>query len=254
MLRHILFSDDIKTTVLVLLLNIPVVMISLSLHETAHGYVAYKCGDGTAKAFGRLTLNPIKHLDFLGTIFMFLFGFGWAKPVPVVTRNLRKPKRDMALVSLAGPVSNLLLALVFAAIYMVFWRFFSEDAYYGIQFEKLSAAGLITLVSYLGMSVNVGYALFNLIPLPPLDGSNVLITLLPPRVAARYVNVRHYTRYIYLGVIVISWASPTLFGYLFAPFYWLCENISLLLCMPFKLMFTGEFLGHIFKLATWFAV
>lgn len=253
MLRQILFSGDIKTTVLVLLLEIPVIMISLSLHELSHGYVAYRCGDGTAKAFGRLTLNPIKHLDVLGTLFMFLFGFGWAKPVPVNTRNLRKPKRDMALVSLAGPVSNLLLGFIFAGVYMAMWRVSAVDAHYGMLFEKGSLVGVVTVVAYLGMILNVGLALFNLIPLPPLDGSNVLISLLPQRLAARYVNVRHYTQYIYLGVVVLSWAAPKLFNYLFTPFNWLCENISFLFCLPFKLLFEGEVWGVIFKAATWFA-
>jgi len=252
MLRQLLYSGDIKTTIIILLLEIPVIMISLSLHELAHGYAAYKCGDGTAKAFGRLTLNPMKHLDVMGTLFMFLFGFGWAKPVPVNMRNMRKPKRDMALVSLAGPVSNLLLSFVFAAVYMFMWKFSAEEAVSGIFLEELSPVGIITLISYLGIILNIGLAMFNLIPIPPLDGSNILLSLLPQRLAVKYVEIRHYTQYIYLGVVALSWISPSLFDLLFTPFDWLCEMVSLLVCLPFKLLFTGVDGGFIYELATWF--
>ncbi len=237
MLRQLLYSGDIKATILILLLEIPVIMLSLSLHETAHGYVAYKLGDGTAKAFGRLTLNPAKHLDLIGTLFMFLFGFGWAKPVPVNTRNLRHPKRDMALVSLAGPLSNLLLALVFALVYIAMWRFFPNEAMEGLELREASAAGIATVMCYLGLIINVGYAVFNLIPIPPLDGSNILIGILPQRIAFKYVGIRHYTRYIYLAVIVISWALPNLFDLLFMPFDWLCEKLVWLFCTPFQHLF-----------------
>ena len=99
-----------------MLLSLPIVFLALSVHETAHGYVAYKLGDPTAKNLGRLTLNPIKHIDPLGFICMLLCGYGWAKPVPVNTRYFKKPKRDMALTGLAGPVSNILLALIFILI------------------------------------------------------------------------------------------------------------------------------------------
>lgn len=252
MLRQLLNSADLNSTIIILLLEIPVILISLSLHELSHGYMAYRCGDGTAKSFGRLTLNPIKHLDVIGTLFMFLFGFGWAKPVPVNTRNLRKPKRDMALVSLAGPVSNLLLAFLFAAVYMLMWKVSPEDALSGIGLVEVSAVGLLTVISYLGVILNVGLAMFNLIPIPPLDGSNILLSLLPQRLAVRYVNIRRYTQYIFLGIVVLSWISPNLFNMVFAPFNWLCENITLLFCLPFKLLFTGEGEEIIYRFATWF--
>ena len=94
-----------------ILMLIPIILISLTFHEYAHAYAAYKCGDNTAKAFGRLTLNPISHLDLVGTLMMFFVGFGWAKPVPINTRNFNKPRRDLFIVSIAGVVTNLILAL-----------------------------------------------------------------------------------------------------------------------------------------------
>ncbi len=237
MIRPLLNGGDTRTTIIVLLLEIPVIMLSLALHELAHGYTAYRRGDGTAKAFGRLTLNPIKHLDPLGTIFMFLFGYGWAKPVPVNTRNLRKPKRDIALVSLAGPVSNLLLAFIFAGVYTLMWEIAPFDVYHGMSFEQVSVAGIVALMSLLGLIINVSLAMFNLIPIPPLDGSNILLSLLPQRLAVRYVEIRRYTQYIYLGVVAISWAAPKLYSFMFAPFHWLCNTLVQLFCKPFELLF-----------------
>lgn len=110
------------------LLMIPAVLIALVVHEVSHGYAAYLCGDNTAKAYGRLTLNPLKHLDPFGAIMMMLTGFGYAKPVPVNYRNLRKPRRDIALVSLAGPLSNLLLALIACVLYFVILLVYASSA------------------------------------------------------------------------------------------------------------------------------
>ena len=116
MLTNLLSGGDPKQFIITLLLRLPIVLLMLSVHETAHGYVAYKLGDPTAKNLGRLTLNPIKHLDPIGFISMILFGIGWANPVPINTRNFKNPRRDMALSGAAGPVSNLLLALIFAIL------------------------------------------------------------------------------------------------------------------------------------------
>ena len=109
-------SGNFRYFIISLLLSLPIVLLSLSVHETAHGYAAMKLGDPTARNLGRLTLNPAKHIDPIGFICMVLFGFGWAKPVPINTRYFKNPKRDMALTGLAGPVSNLLLALLFAIL------------------------------------------------------------------------------------------------------------------------------------------
>lgn len=252
MLRQFLIGTDRNSVLIISLFKIPVILLSLSLHELAHGYIAYRRGDGTAKAFGRLTLNPIKHLDVLGALFMFLFGFGWAKPVPVNTRNLRNPKRDIAFVSLAGPVSNLILAFIFAGIYMLMWKIDPVSAVNGLNFYKVTAVGVVTIFSLLGLILNVGLALFNLIPIPPLDGSNILLSLLPQRMAVKYVELRHYVRFVYLGILIISWVSPRVYNIIFYPLTWLCSNLMYLFCLPFKFLFTGELQG-LFEVATVFA-
>ena len=113
MFRYMLGGGDLKGYAISILLSLPIVLLSLSLHETAHGFAAFRLGDPTARNLGRLTLNPIKHLDPIGFLCMLLAGFGWAKPVPVNSRYFKNPRRDMALVGLAGPLSNLLLATVF---------------------------------------------------------------------------------------------------------------------------------------------
>lgn len=113
MFRYMLGGGSMQSYFISLLLALPVVLLALSLHEAAHGFVALRLGDPTARNLGRITLNPIKHLDIIGFISMLLVGFGWANPVPVNTRHFKKPRRDMALTALAGPASNLLLSLVF---------------------------------------------------------------------------------------------------------------------------------------------
>lgn len=179
-----------------ILMLIPIVLISLTLHEIAHGYAAYKCGDNTAKAFGRLTLNPLSHLDLFGTLMMFFIGFGWAKPVPINTRNFRKPRRDLFIVSIAGVAVNLLLGLIGVLI-----------MYANLKFAFLPDNVTIAIVNffYLFAIINIGLAVFNLIPLPPLDGSKILSTLLSPRASAKYLRIEYYARYVLLGIIILSW-------------------------------------------------
>ena len=221
------------------LLMIPAVLIALVVHEVSHGYAAYLCGDNTAKAYGRLTLNPLKHLDPFGAIMMMLTGFGYAKPVPVNYRNLRKPRRDIALVSLAGPLSNLLLALIACVLYFVILLVYASSA--EVRAETVAAgirwlpspavmydqAGLMSLLfmgevptllaafmEFLALfaSVNVGLAVFNLIPLPP-------------QTAARYLRIEYYTRFVFLGIVLVSWLSPTLSDILFWPLEFLRSGI-----------------------------
>jgi Zn-dependent protease len=155
-----------------LIIQVPVFLFALTIHEFSHGYVASLCGDQTARLQGRLTLNPLKHLDPLGTLAIFLIKFGWAKPVPVDPRNFRNPRRDMILVSLAGPLANLatmvasLLALVLIAAL-------------GRAIPPFLAQPLIAMFSW-SIMINSILAIFNMIPIPPLDGSKVLMGLLPP--------------------------------------------------------------------------
>ncbi|MBQ0110163.1 MAG: site-2 protease family protein [Clostridiales bacterium] len=212
--------------ILSLLLLIISVVPALVLHEYAHGYAAYKLGDKTAKADGRLSLNPLNHLDPIGTLMLLIVGFGWAKPVPVITRNFKKPRRDLAIVAAAGPLMNFLVAFAAMMLYML-------TAILGYKFLGPVYANNVTVSIICEIFLNlaylsVGLGLFNLIPLPPLDGSNILMCLLPPRAAAKYSNIRYYTRYIFLGLIVLSWLPYpiSLVGdYIWMPLTWLQRNI-----------------------------
>lgn len=171
-------------------------LIALTVHEFSHGFAAYKMGDSTAKNLGRLSLNPIKHLDPFGALCLVFFRFGWAKPVPINPRNFKNPKRGFAITALAGPLSNLILALFSAFGYVLLTNAFS-----GVYFESELAYNLavnLTLFVYVFHAVNLGLAIFNLIPIPPLDGSRLLNVILPQRI---YFKVMRYERQIYLGLI-----------------------------------------------------
>ncbi len=197
MLNTILNGGDPRDWLIQLLLSLPVIFLALSFHETAHGYVAYRLGDPTARQMGRLTLNPLKHVDILGFICMLLVGFGWAKPVPVNTRYFKKPRRDMALTGAAGPISNLLLALVFALLMKV--------AYILLDFISIPndfwAAMFLYLLQFLfiGIRLNVAFAIFNLLPIPPFDGSRIVFSLLP---AELYFKIMKYEQIIYIILLV----------------------------------------------------
>ena len=183
------------------LITIPAVLIVIMFHELAHGIAANRLGDPTAQRTGRLTLNPLKHLDLIGTICIVLFRFGWAKPVPVDPRYFRNPKRDMAITALAGPLTNFLLA--FLAVPLFFWArngFWEVAINQGI--ESFGARFLEVLCDFIAIfhSVNLGLALFNLLPLPPLDGSRILFAFLPDRY---YYAIMRYERYFALGLMIV---------------------------------------------------
>lgn len=173
------------------LISVVPALICITFHELSHGYVAYKLGDDTAKAQGRLTLNPIKHLDILGLICMAFLGFGWAKPVPVDMRNFKNPKSGMAIVALAGPVSNILMALIVLPISF----FFLPTADTGVVWNIWIIMQRLTVLS-------IALAIFNIIPIPPLDGSKVLFSFLSEKT---YYNLMRYERYGMLLLMALIW-------------------------------------------------
>lgn len=193
------FSTD---TLIQFLFVVPCVLIALTFHEFAHGYMAYKLGDPTAKNFGRLTLNPLKHLDPIGTICMIFFHFGWAKPVPINSRYFKKPRRDMALTAAAGPIMNFILAFFGVLVCRILTKIFvafpaQSDFVYYIQYAAL------TLFSYFHM-LNLSLGVFNLIPIPPLDGSRIFYIFLPQK---WYFGVMKYEKYIQLALLVLLWTG-----------------------------------------------
>lgn len=174
-------------------------LFAVTLHEVAHGYLAERFGDPTARLLGRLTLNPLKHLDPIGTLALLLFGFGWAKPVPVNFGNLRRPKRDMIWVSLGGPVTNLLLAVVSALLLRLLVHFGDRLPLQG----GVGGMVLEPIALMLGFSlyINVLLGVFNLLPLPPFDGGRVLIGLLPERPAQKIAALEPFGFIIVLLLI-----------------------------------------------------
>jgi len=175
-------------------LIIPAALLAIIFHEISHGYVAYLLGDRTAKNSGRLTLNPIQHMDILGLLCMILFGFGWAKPVPVNPYFFKNRKLGMALVSIAGPVSNLLMAVLSMSVILAVSLF-------DIESRALLGALNVVLEFFLVFAIlNIGLAVFNLIPIPPLDGSKILFSLLPRRA---YGFILKYERWGMLLLLVL---------------------------------------------------
>lgn len=184
---------------LYVLIMVIALLPALTFHEWAHGYAAYKLGDHTAKADGRLSLNPLDHLDPVGTVMMLILGFGWAKPVPVMTRNFKKPRRDFAITSLAGPMANFVVGFITTLLYVLGVYICAAN-----EIENMTAEAILAVLFYSSL-FNFGLGLFNLIPLPPLDGSNVVMCLLPNRIAAKYSKIRYYSRYIFIGLIVMEY-------------------------------------------------
>ena len=174
-----------------MLMLAPAILFALTIHEYAHGWVADKLGDPTARYAGRLTLNPLSHLDPLGTMMLFLVHFGWAKPVPVDPGFFKNPKRDMMWVALAGPAANILSALVLG------W---TVRLLVGIGVH----VGIFLVILQYGVMINIVLAVFNLIPIPPLDGSKILMSLLPPAQAFRFAQLERKGPLILLGVILVE--------------------------------------------------
>ena len=205
--------DFSAATIMQYVLILPIIFLALSVHEASHGYIADKLGDPTAKSLGRLTLNPMKHIDILGFLCMLFFHFGWAKPVPVNARYFKKPRRDMALTSAAGPVSNVLLAIFFAILLRLeialVSNFFADDLYAAFTGSTASTAfnmlSVLSYMLYMGVLLNISLAVFNLIPIPPFDGSRIFYVFLPQKL---YFYVMKYEQIIMIVILLALWFVP----------------------------------------------
>ena len=186
-------------SLLSILFFIPAVLIALTLHEFSHAFAADRLGDPTPSAYGRLTLNPLRHLNLYGTLCLLLFGFGWANPVPINVYALRKPKRDMAIIAMAGPLSNIILSFLGAFLYLAFYRMHTLSALVNLPLLLSSVFYFLSYFFLVFHFLNLSLAIFNLLPIPPLDGSRLLPLILPRR-ANEWV-ARH-ERQIYLGLMI----------------------------------------------------
>lgn len=204
----LLRSGETSLLIIMVLSRMFVVLCCMPVHEMAHAYAAYKCGDDTAKLKGRLTINPFAHLDLIGTLMILFFGIGYANPVPVNPARLKHPKKNMALISFAGPLANIIMSFIF--IFLTYFLMFIAPTNNVIYM-------VASFFSY-AAQVNVTLAVFNLIPIPPLDGSKILTAVLPDKI---YFSLMRYERYIMIGLFVLLFL-----GVLNGPISWL-SNILL---------------------------
>lgn len=225
---------DFESLISRLLLAAMPILVAITFHEVAHGFVAYKFGDPTAKMMGRLTLNPLAHIDLFGTIIMpvmfFIlskgtFIFGSAKPVPVNFNNLRNPRRDSALVSAAGPVTNVVIAFFSILLLVMSFKLFPQSSSPGLLGEKF--IGPVQSMIQYSIVFNIFIAAFNLIPIPPLDGGRIAVSLLPARHAYQFSKLEPYGIFI----VIILWVTG-IAQYIITPLRLLIEFILKVFLMP----------------------
>ena len=184
-----------------ILMMVPILLIALPVHEFSHGWVAYKMGDPTAKYAGRLTLNPFKHLDLVGTIMMFIAGVGWARPVPINPTNFKNRRTGTILVSLAGPLSNMVMGFISMFLWGVIVKLISVGV---IPVESDQAVNILTMAEEFFQTliiVNISLSIFNLIPVPPLDGSRLISSFLPEESYYRFARYEQYIGLIFLALV-----------------------------------------------------
>ncbi len=190
MLLSLIRSGNIESALMNILASCIVVFLCCPIHEYSHALVAYMLGDNTAKNQGRLTVNPIKHLNPIGTLMIFLFGFGYAQPVPINIRNFKNKKLGTALTAVAGPISNLVMGSIFVTILCVVVRYM----------PSVTIKEYVKLFLYYATIINISLAAFNLIPIPPLDGSKILASILPNKIYMKYMM---YERYIMIALMLL---------------------------------------------------
>ncbi|MBQ8408145.1 MAG: site-2 protease family protein [Clostridia bacterium] len=238
MLFSLLSRGDLRQAIIDLLLIIPTVLLALSLHEAAHAYVAFRMGDRTAFNLGRVTANPAKHLDLYGSICMLIFGYGWAKPVPINPRNFKNPKNGMAITAIAGPVTNLLLGIIGTLLYVLtmlvartagVMLFADPNSYYALTDNETLIHLFLIILRFFNYFAYMNFvlAIYNMIPIPPFDGSRFFSLFLPTR---WYFSIMKYERYYLIIVIAINIICSRVFN--LSPFGWLADKLWEILTVP----------------------
>lgn len=228
-LFNLLQGGDMTQIVLTLLTTAFVVVAILPIHECAHAFVAHKLGDDTGKYNGRMTLNPMRHLDPIGALSLFLVGFGWAKPVPVNPTNFKNRKAGMALTALAGPVSNLMVAFIAVLLLRINFEIamMNLDYYYGTLYT------VIYTFLYLLSVINIGLAVFNFLPIPPLDGSRILCFFLPDRVEEWFYRYQQIISIVFIALVLFT---PVFDGILSFVQSYVFDGLLWAADLPFRLL------------------
>jgi Zn-dependent protease len=221
---------------IILIYLVPVILISITFHEVSHAYCSHRLGDPTAKNMGRLTLNPLKHLDILGTIMILVSGFGWAKPVPINPMYYKDKKKGTMLVGLAGPLSNIMLAFLFSFPMAYLGSKYGNariDAMFSVDqlyiFNSFSPIPILFNLSRFFYIININLAVFNILPVPPLDGSRVLSGILPQR---QYFKIMQYENYIAVIFLLLIFIFPGILYKVMFPFIWLLETSIRFIALP----------------------